>query len=126
MGCYEQGIEDDEVRFFTNISSAIARHFCCAGVAIKCCYHHPRLYFLDAMFKKKRRDTFCANFSSGLNAAMKDCHYPFPSPEDIFAKLNGGKFFSKIGLSGAYLQSPVEEESSKLLCINMHRRLYKF
>ena len=41
-------------------------------------------------------------------------------------KLNGWKFFSKIDLSKAYLQIPVEEESSKLLCINTHRRLYKF
>ena len=29
-------------------------------------------------------------------------------------------------LSNAYLQIPVEEECSKLLCINMHRGLYKF
>ena len=48
------------------------------------------------------------------------------SPEDLFAKLNGGKFFSKIDLSDAYLQIPVEEESSKLLFMNTHQGLYKF
>ena len=67
----------------------------------------------------------CADFSTGLNAALKDYHYPFPSPE-VFKKLNGGKFFSKIDLSDAYLQISVEEESSKLLCINTYRGLYKF
>ena len=43
-----------------------------------------------------------------------------------FNKLNGGKVFLKIDLSEAYLQIPVEENSSKLLCINTHRGLYKF
>ena len=37
-----------------------------------------------------------------------------------------GIFFSKIGLSDAYSRIPVEEESSKLLCINTHCRLYRF
>ncbi len=44
----------------------------------------------------------------------------------VFNKLNGGKVFTKIDLSEAYLQIPVEEKSSKLLCINTHRGLYKF
>ena len=52
-------------------------------------------------------------------------HYPLPSTE-VFTKLNGGKFFSKIDFSDAYLQIPVEEESSKLLCLNTHRGLYQY
>ena len=75
---------------------------------------------------KSKEVRVCADFSTGLNAALKNCHCPLPSLEDIFTKLNGGKFFSKIDLSDAYLQIPVEEESSKLLCINTHRKLYKF
>ena len=61
-----------------------------------------------------------------MNAALKDYHYSLPSSEEVFNKLNGGKVFSKIDLSEAYLQIPVEENSSKLLCINTHRGLYKF
>ena len=76
--------------------------------------------------KKTKEIRVCADFSTGLNAALKDYHYPLPSPEEVFSKLNGGKVFSKIDLSDAYLQIPVEEESSKLLCINTHRGLYKF
>ena len=45
-----------------------------------------------------------------MNAALKDYHYPLPSPEEVFNKLNGGKVFSKI-----VLQIPVEENISKLL-----------
>ena len=76
--------------------------------------------------KKSKEIRVCADFSTGLNTALKDYHYPLPSPEENFDKLNGGKVFSKIDLSEAYIQIPVEENSSKLLCINTHRGLYKF
>ena len=56
-----------------------------------------------------------------MNNELKDYHYPLPSPEEIFAKLSGGKFFSKIDLSDANLQIPVHEECLKPLCINTHR-----
>ena len=53
-----------------------------------------------AIAKKKIKDIrVCADFSTGLNAALKDHHYPLPSPEEVFTKLNGGKIFSKIDTS---------------------------
>ena len=77
--------------------------------------------------KKKSKDIrVCADFSTGLNASLQDHHYPLPSPEEVFTKLNSGKIFSKIDLSEAYLQIPVQEESSKLLCIATHKGLFKF
>ena len=51
---------------------------------------------LTVYVKKKSKETrVCADFSTGLNAALKDFNYPLPCPEDIFAKLNGGNFFSR-------------------------------
>ena len=76
--------------------------------------------------KKSKEIRVCADFSIGLNAALKDYHYPFSGLEEVFNKLNRGKVFSKIDLSNTYLQIPVEENSSKLLCINTHRGVYKF
>ena len=67
----------------------------------------------------------CADFSTGLNDCLRDHTYPLPSPEDVFASLNGGKIFSKLNSSDAYLQVKVEEECSKLLTINTHTGLYK-
>ena len=58
--------------------------------------------------KKSKEIRICADFYTGLNVVLKDFNYPLPCPEDIFAKLNGGKFFSKIDLSDAYVQNPVE------------------
>ena len=76
--------------------------------------------------KKSREIRMCADFSTGLNDALEDYCYPLPTPEDIFSKLNGGKLFTKIDLSDAYLQVPVDDSCSDLLCINSHRGLFKF
>ena len=75
--------------------------------------------------KKSEEIRVCADFSTGLNAVLRQYHYPLPSPEEVFTKLNGGKIFSKVNLSDAYLEIPVEENSSQLLCINTHRGLFK-
>ena len=45
----------------------------------------------------------CADFSTGLNSSIEDQHYPLLSPEEIFTKLNGARYFSKIDLSESYL-----------------------
>ena len=76
--------------------------------------------------KKSDKIPICADFSSELNDGLQDHHYPLPGPEEIFNKLNVGKFFSKIDLSVTYPQIEVDEESSKLLCINTHRGFYKY
>ncbi|XP_055526910.1 uncharacterized protein K02A2.6-like [Wyeomyia smithii] len=68
----------------------------------------------------------CADYSTGLNAALEPNNYPLPVPDDIFTKLNGCKFFSIIDLSDAYLQVEVDDESKQLLTINTHRGLYRF
>ena len=49
--------------------------------------------------KKSKESRVCADFSTALNAAHKEYHYPLPSPEEVFNKFNGGKVFSKIDLS---------------------------
>ena len=40
--------------------------------------------------------------------------YPIPKVEDLFVKLTGGCTFTKIDLSQAYLQLPLEEELKKV------------
>ena len=72
----------------------------------------------------KKKEVY-ADFSTGVNDCLKDHSYPLPSPEDIFAKLNGGKVFLKIELPVAYLQMEVDDNCSKVLTINTHKSLYK-
>ncbi|KAK4474327.1 hypothetical protein MN116_000411, partial [Schistosoma mekongi] len=68
----------------------------------------------------------CADYSTGLNEALEAHQYPLPLPEDLFAKLNGGKLFAKLDLSDAYLQIPVADECKDLLTINTHKGLFRY
>ena len=52
--------------------------------------------------------------------------YPIPKVEDLFANLSGGRTFTKIDLSQAYQQIPMEEESQKYVVINTHKGLFKY
>ena len=69
------------------------------------------------MKEKNYKICVCADFSTGPNDSLQNYNYLLPIPEEIFTKLNGGKFFSKFDEWDAYLQILVEEEYSKLLSI---------
>lgn len=66
----------------------------------------------------------CGDYSTGLNDALEDNKHPLPTAEDIFTTLNGGKYFSQIDLTDAYLQIEMEETSRKLLTINTVKGLF--
>ena len=68
----------------------------------------------------------CGDFKVTLNPTLKTDVYPFPLPEELFQKLNGGHKFSKLDLAEAYLQIPLDEKSAELVVINTHQGLYKF
>ncbi|KRX53184.1 Uncharacterized protein T09_4613 [Trichinella sp. T9] len=68
----------------------------------------------------------CANFSTGLNDRLMVDSYPIPRPEDLYQALRGGKTFTKLDLSDAYLQVELDEESKRILVINTHKELYQY
>ena len=49
--------------------------------------------------------------------------YPLPKQEDLFTNLAGGKVFSKLDVSQAYLQV---EKSTSYVTINTHQGLYRY
>ena len=63
---------------------------------------------------------------TGLNDCLETYNYHLPIPEDIFAKLSGGRVFSRLNLSEAYLQIPVDKECVKYLNIKTYKGLYRF
>lgn len=67
----------------------------------------------------------CGNYKTTLNKYLVDINYPLPRIEEMFAKLHGGKLFTKIDLNQAYTQFEVDEESAKLLTWSTHRGLYR-
>lgn len=68
--------------------------------------------------KKDGRFRLCGDYKVTVNQALNVEEYPLPTPEDLFSTLSGGKIFSKLDLSQAYLQIPVDESSKPYLTVN--------
>lgn len=66
------------------------------------------------------------DFKITVNPALCVEHYPLPQIEDLFASLAGGQRFSKLDLSHAYLQVPVNENSHKYLTITTHKGMFSY
>nr|CDJ92466.1 RNA-directed DNA polymerase (reverse transcriptase) domain containing protein [Haemonchus contortus] len=79
-----------------------------------------------AVQKKNGSIRLCADYSTGLNDALEQHQHPLPTPDDIFTKFNGGRYFSQLDLAEAYLQLEVDVDLKQLLTINTHRGLFRF
>ena len=66
----------------------------------------------------------CGNFKVTINQASQIDTYSLPKIEDLFTKLPGGKYFSKLDLSQTYLQLPLEDSLKEFLTINTHKGLF--
>ena len=67
----------------------------------------------------------CGDYKLTVNQVCKVDSYPLPRIEDIYAELSGGQAFTKIDLSQAYSQIPIDDESQKFLTVNTHMGLYR-
>ena len=76
--------------------------------------------------KKDGKFRICGDYKVTVNQVLMVEEYPLPTPEELFSTLAGGKVFSKLDLSQAYLQLPVDEESKQYLTINTHQGLYVY
>ena len=68
----------------------------------------------------------CGDFKVTINQCVETKSYPLLTTEDIFAHLAGGRVFTKLDLSQAYLQLPVDEDSKDLLVINTPKGLFRY
>ena len=66
----------------------------------------------------------CGDFRLTVNPVSKLDRYPIPKVEDLFVKLKKGKQFTKIDLSQAYQQLPLDEDSKQFVVINTHKGLF--
>ena len=76
--------------------------------------------------KNNGRIRVCGDFKVIINQCVETKLYPLPTTEDIFARLAGGRVFTKLDLAQAYLQLPVDDDSKPLLVINTPKGLLRY
>ena len=60
----------------------------------------------------------CGDYKVTVNQVLKSDPYPLQSANDLFATLNGAKYFSKIDLTDAFQQLKLSDRSKALLTVN--------
>ena len=68
----------------------------------------------------------CGDFKVTINQVSQIDSYPLPRVEEVYSRLSGGKYFSKLDLSQAYLQIEIDEESQQYVTINTHKGLFRY
>lgn len=68
----------------------------------------------------------CRDYKLTVNQVSKLEQYPIPRIEDLFASLSGGQKFTKLDLSHAYHQIPLDKEAKKYVTINTHKSLFTY
>ena len=79
-----------------------------------------------AVPKSDGRIRICGDYKFTVNPHIEPDRHPLPKPDDLFASLSGGKKFTKIDLSHAYLQMMLGDESKEFMVINTHKGLYQY
>ena len=78
------------------------------------------------ILKKYVSIRICGDYKITIKKVSKIDSYPIPRIEDIYAQLAGGKIFTTIDLSNAYLQIPLDEQSKVITTINTQKGLFKY
>ena len=78
------------------------------------------------VLKRDGRVRICGDYKITVNRAAKVEKYPIPRIEELFASLAGGQSFTKLDLSRAYLQIPLEKDSHRYVTINTHKGLFEY
>ena len=68
----------------------------------------------------------CGDYWITANQACPVDPYPLPRVEELLSNLARGKYFSKLDMSQAYLQLPLEDESKELVTVNTHKGLFQY
>ena len=78
------------------------------------------------VIKKDGSVRLCGDYKVTVNSVAQNEVYPLPWIEELFTAVAGGKIFSKLNLSHAYLQLQLDETSQEYLTINTHRGVYRY
>lgn len=69
-----------------------------------------------AVPKKDWKFRICGDYKVTINPVLETDQHPLPKPEELYATLAGGARFTKLDLSQAYTQIPLDEDSTGYIC----------
>ena len=72
------------------------------------------------VLKKDGSLRICGDYKITINQASQVQTYPLPRVEELFSDLSGGKYFSKLDMSNAYLQLPLDKSLKEFVTINIY------
>ena len=75
------------------------------------------------VLKRNAQVRICEDFKQTVNPFLQIDKYPISNINDLYSKVSGGLYFTRLDLCDAYLQVPLDEESQKLTTINTHTGL---
>ena len=78
------------------------------------------------VLKHNRSVRVCGDYKVTVNKSLRKEVHPLPTPDDLFAKLEGGVPLAKLDLSHAYQQVELDEESQEFLVLNTQQGLLRY
>ena len=78
------------------------------------------------VLKRNGQVRICGDFKQTVNPVLQIDKYPIPKIDNLYSKVSGKRYFTRLDLSVAYLQVPLDEESQKLTMINTHKGLFMY
>lgn len=76
--------------------------------------------------KSDGRVRICGDYKITVNRAARLEKYPIPRIEELFASLAGGKAFTKLDLSHAYLQILLDDQSRRYVTVHTYKGLFEY
>ena len=68
----------------------------------------------------------CGDFSKTVNKYLKPVNAKLPTIDEVLSQIGKASIFSKIDLSNAFLQLPLDEDSKKYVVINTTEGLFQY
>ena len=78
------------------------------------------------VLKSNNSIRICGDFSATVNKYLDPVQTPLPTVDDVITQVGNAKVFSKIDLSQAFLQLPLDDNSKKFTTINTSEGLFQF
>ena len=78
------------------------------------------------VLKRNGQVRICGDFKQTVNPVLQIDKYPIPNIDDLYSKVSGGRHFTRLDLSDAYLQVTLDKESQKLTTINTNKGLFMY